>query len=132
MKTRSGIVAGIALALGMASVALGFGHGGPDGASGPGGRLVERLVFPCRSGCFDTSRTCFQTAGSTATTCTTSRCESQIGAARTACAPGRTSACESAIGTLETCAQPCTDTAATSATSCRDTMLSCVTACGQS
>src|SRR5689334_5316813 len=103
MKTRNGIVVATVLALGVASAALGFEHhkgDGPDGEFGHGNRLVQRLIFPCRAGCFDTSRTCFQTAASAAESCATSQCGSQITAARTACTPGQTSACETAVTTL--------------------------------
>jgi len=139
MNTSGRIVPVIIFALSLATVAWGhgYGRGGSHGPGGPFGghaenRLLERLIFPCRAGCFDASRTCFGTVSSTAETCATGSCASEITAAQTACKPGQTSACRTAVATLQTCTKSCTDTAATSLSSCRTTMTSCVATCGQS
>jgi hypothetical protein len=125
------------MSLTTAAWGYGFGPGGPHGGGGhwdghPGDRLLERLVFPCRAGCFDASRTCFGNVASTAETCVAGSCPSEITAAQTACKPGRTSACRTTMDTLRTCAGTCSDTAATSFTSCRTTMTGCLATCGQS
>jgi len=136
MKRIGTIVPALAIALGLATVASAHGmkhDGGPHGRfhHGPD-RLVERLVFPCRAGCFDTSRACFQTAASTAESCARSSCGSEITAAQNACKAGRTSGCQSAVAALRSCATSCTDTAATSFAACKNTMSSCTASCGQS
>jgi hypothetical protein len=139
MSKSGRIVPVVVLALSMAAVAWGHGSGhgrfrGPDGGHRGGGpdRLIERLIFPCRAGCLDASRTCFQTVGSTAETCVTGSCASEITAAQTACHAGRTSTCQTAVSALRTCAQSCTDTAATSLSTCHATLTSCLATCGES
>jgi len=141
MNRRSGIaiigILGISC-LGTSGVAWGwFGHehghqGGPFGPQAGAERVIERLVHPCRAGCFDTSRTCFKSGVSNVPTCVTGKCASEVTAAQVACKSGETSGCREAMNTLRICSQPCTDTIATSQATCRTTMMSCLSSCGQS
>jgi hypothetical protein len=143
---RSGrmlVVPAAVLALGLAGAAWahggrGRGFFGGDGEMGGrhggcGGGVVQRLVFPCRAGCFDAAKSCFETAKTTALSCVSGSCGTQVTAAQTACqADRRSTGCETALDALKTCAQSCTDAAETATSSCRTTAKSCVTACGNS
>jgi hypothetical protein len=132
------IVASLAIAMSLGTVAWahGFpmGHGGPGGPFGPHpGFILERLIFPCRAGCEDTARTCFETTGSQAEACATEACASQITAAQTACQAGRaSSACRTASSTLATCAEACLTDKESDVAACRSTLSSCLTTCGNS
>ena len=139
MNRRSTIAIMGILSLGMTSAAWGwFGHehanhpGGPFGPQAGADRVIQRLVHPCRAGCFDTSRTCVKAGASTVPGCVSSKCASEVTAAQVACKSGETSGCRDAMNTLRICAQPCTDTIATSQASCRTTMMNCLSTCGQS
>lgn len=95
------------------------------------GAVLERLIFPCRAGCIDADRTCVDTAESTAGTCVTGSCGTQITAALTACQADRTSTdCETAASALRTCAASCLATEATAVSTCRTTFTSCLATCG--
>jgi len=133
----------VGVALGASAVAWGHGFG-PGGFRGRGGRpgdrggvhggaVLQRLLFPCRTGCFDAADTCVEAAESAAESCAGESCASQITAARTACQADRTSDdCDSAISALRTCAETCLDTEATALASCRTTLSSCLDGCGAS
>ena len=97
------------------------------------GGLLLRLIFPCRGDCFDTARTCDETAESAAVTCAEQTCDAAIQTARTACQPDPTSDdCQTARTALLACVQPCLDTERSAVTSCRITLAACLTACGSS
>jgi hypothetical protein len=145
MQRRIGrhlILAGAALAvtIGVAS-GHGFGRGGFRGPEGfAGGRLggypgslFQQLIFPCRAGCFAATETCNESAESTARTCVTGSCDAEITAAQTACQADRASSdCQAAVTALRTCAQSCIGAETSGVSSCRSTLSSCVTACGNS
>lgn len=127
--------------LGLTATAWGHGfwrHGfGGDGEAGGGehqgcsGRLVQRLVFPCRAQCADTAKSCVGNTKGTAVTCVADACTNEIAAAKSACqANSDTPGCDAAIGTLKTCAQACSDSAHTAMDACRTTASSCFSACG--
>ena len=62
--------------------------GFPGGGSGgpPAGRLLERLIAPCRTACFDTVRICHDTAEADALASAQSACATEIQTAQSACA----------------------------------------------
>jgi len=64
------------------------GPGFPDGGPGrpPAGRLLERLIAPCRTACFDTVRICHDTAEADALASAQSACATEIQTAQSACA----------------------------------------------
>ena len=114
--------------------------GGPGGPGGPGdrgaygfrhfGRLVEQLLFPCRTDCVDAEGVCTDTAESTALTCATQTCETDIQTSRTDCATDRKSqACQEDVSTLNTCIQPCVQAQSAAVMSCFDTFRACLGAC---
>src|SRR5262245_57238536 len=142
---RSGIrkiapVAVVVLGLSAAAWGHGFWHerhglGGdaePDGGHGGcSGRLIKRLVFPCRAQCVDTVKSCVGTTKNTAVTCVSAACTNEIAAAQSACqANPDTTGCDTALETLKTCAQNCSDSARTAMDACRTTASSCFSACG--
>ena len=76
--------------------------GGP-----PVGRLLEQLIDPCRTTCFDTVRTCHDTAEAEALASAQSTCATEIQTAQRACATTNrpSQACQDAVSALRTCAQ---------------------------
>ena len=110
-------------------------HGGP-GFPGPGpggppaGRLLERLIDPCRPACFDTARNCHDTAEAEALTSAQSSCASEIQTAQSACATNRAAqACRTAVSALRTCAQPSLTSFRSAVSACHNTVETCVEAC---
>jgi len=136
------VVLTVVLAAGLTSAAWGNGFPHANGAPGDrgsfgfglyAGSALERFVFPCRSACFDVDRGCVEQAKSTAESCVTGACPTQITAAQTACQADRTaSGCKTALDALRTCAQPCLETQSSSVSSCRSALSTCVTTCGNS
>lgn len=77
-------------------------HEGP-----PGGRLLDRLIDPCRAKCFDKVRTCRDGAEANALGEIQNDCSTLVQAAQSACATDHTSqGCQAAKYTLRSCAQP--------------------------
>jgi len=140
MIVKTGMAAAATLVL-CATLASGHGFfrgdpgpGGPLGPRGPrGGGLLQELVFPCRVGCFDSARTCDDAARAAAVACGEQTCDSQIQAARSACQADLTSeACGTARTALLSCLAPCLASGQTDFSSCRTTLDSCLTGCGES
>ena len=139
-RDRTSLVGVTVAALCLSVTAAAWGHGFSRGGFGPGregaphgdraGGLLERLIFPCRGGCFDTARTCVASVQSDAVTCATGTCDATIQAARTACATDRTAQpCQDARTALLACIQPCRDTARSAFGTCQTALEACVGAC---
>jgi len=107
-----------------------WGHGG---TGGPGGGLLNQLIYPCQSACFRQQRPCVQTAASVALTAINGTCSSEIAAAQKACQTGPLSkACRKDDSALKTCAQSDLQTFQSAVESCRSTILQpCLDACEQ-
>src|SRR5262245_206913 len=104
---------------------LGPGPGGP-----PAGRLLERLIDPCRPACFDTARNCHETAEANAMASVQSPCAAQIQVAQGVCTTSRTSPdCQNAVRALRTCAQPYLTSLRSDFNACRSAAEACVDAC---
>src|SRR5262245_1612982 len=142
MTKTSGALAALPLILAaMAAPVAGRGPGGPGpgfpgGGPGPhgfgSGALLERLIYPCRSACFEAARTCTDTADTPALSCAEAACASTIDTARTACASDpSTDDCRTARDALLTCAQACLMTRNDAASTCRTTGDECPDACAQ-
>lgn len=144
MNGKKTMILGIAMAMiGAASLATAHGPGGgPGGGRGPGmggirpsrGErpvgILRQLVFPCPAACNDTAKDCNETAENAALACVSAACETEIGAAQTACADDlRADACKTAFADLRECAADCLDTQATAVRACRDALATCVDAC---
>src|SRR5262249_58492074 len=91
------------------------GPGFPGEGPGPHGfgssAVLDQLIYPCRSACFDAARTCTDTADAAGLTCVEAACGSTIHTARS---PGAscpsTADCSTARDALRTCAQACLTT----------------------
>ena len=107
------------------------------GPNGPGpngsrhfGRLVDRLIYPCRNDCVEAERSCTEAAESNALTCAAQTCDAEIQTARTDCTTDRTSqACQDDVSALATCVQPCIDSQSAAVISCLDTFKACLAVC---
>jgi len=126
-------VSGVAVsAWGHGSLGGDFGRRPPAGLRGPRpDGLFQQLVFPCRSECFDASRSCIDTPRAAAVSCAEGVCATEIDAARTACQADPSSAdCQSARTALATCAQPCLDALRSALDACQTTLDACLATCG--
>jgi hypothetical protein len=125
------------LSLTMAVAVWAHGFGGPGGPGGPGPRhggpgsgLVERLIDPCGSSCFDKGRTCFGAADAAALNCSQQTCDAAIQSARAACDADRSAqACKDGRKALRGCIDPCVQTLHTQLGSCHASVGSCRDAC---
>jgi hypothetical protein len=86
----------------------------PFGERQPGGRLLEKLIDPCRTSCFDQVRSCRDVAQASALDTIQKSCgsgdsgqnTSPLQAAQIACKSDHTSqACQAARSALRSCAQ---------------------------
>jgi hypothetical protein len=108
----------------------GFPGGGPGPHGSGSSALLERLIYPCRSACFDAARTCTDTADAAALSCVGAACASTIDTARTACdGDPLTDDCRTARSALKTCPQACLTTRNDAAGTCRTTADDCLDAC---
>ena len=106
------------------------GFAGPRPAGGFAGRVLERLVSPCRAGCLETMRTCHDTAETDVLSCAQEACATEIETAQSACATDRTSqACRVAVNALRSRGDACLETFQDEVTACRDALDVCHDAC---
>ncbi len=112
-----------------------WSHGGPSFAGpGPGGppagRLLERLIDPCRAACFDAAHGCRDSADADTLNDVQPKCQSQISTAKSVCATNHVSHdCQEAKGALYICAQPSLTALRSAVRVCRNAAETCVDAC---
>jgi hypothetical protein len=105
---------------------------GPPGSMRPvhAASVLMQLVYPCLADCSATAGTCNDSADSTALTCISDACGTEVETAQTTCAADRTSQeCQDATSALRTCGQSCLETRKTAITACRDELEACRTTC---
>jgi hypothetical protein len=141
MKQRKWLFASVSLlvlALALPALAQRPRHGGlgPDGFPGPGphgggpGGVIAKLIFPCDAACFDTVRTCAETADAEAVSCLSAACSTEVTAAQNACSADRAAqACRTAARAVRDCGASCLDTLETAHDACHDALSTCREAC---
>jgi hypothetical protein len=105
---------------------------GPPGSMRPvhAANVLMQLIYPCLADCSAAAGTCNDSADSTALTCISDACATEVQTAQADCAADRTSQeCQDAISALRTCGQSCLETRKTAITACRDELDACRTAC---
>jgi hypothetical protein len=107
----------------------------PFGGRQPGGRLLEKLLDPCRASCFDQMRSCRDGAEGSTLGALQQDCSTPIATAKSACATDHTSqGCQAAKSALRSCAQTDLKQLRVALYNCRnpEVVEQCVAACNNS